>query len=64
MIHNHDDESSREVLLVILSHMVDVTSPINHAHKSAQGKARTSGHPIWSQELLPLDLSRLLTILV
>ena len=48
----------------MLNHIADDEPWPDYTHKSAQDGARTSGHPIWNQELLPLDLSRVLMLIL
>ena len=48
----------------MFSNMVDVKPTLDQTHKSTHDGARTSDHPIWRQELLPLDLLRLMALVV
>ena len=58
MICNHDDKNSRGALM--FNHMVAEMPTLDQIHKSAHDGAQTNAHPIWRQELLPLDLSHLM----
>ena len=48
----------------MFSHMIDVMPTLDQTHKSTHDGARTSDHPIWRQELLLMDLSRLMALIV